>query len=210
MSIEKPLDDILNTGLKVKIIRLFVSRREDFMASGREIAKLVDVTPPAAHTALKELYDRDILKMDIVGRQHIYKINKHNRIVKNILVPAFEKERSIKKEIVEFLIEQIKKEKMKEMIVSVILYGSLQKGDMSDKSDVDIAVITKGAVDKTKVEKLFIEQISNKFHDYFGLHLDSYIKTKKEFITRLKKDQPPVSAMMKSYLIICGEDPSEF
>ncbi|MFC1570410.1 hypothetical protein ACFL4E_01365 [Candidatus Omnitrophota bacterium] len=95
MSIEKPLDNILSTGLKVKIIRLFVSRREDFMASGREIAKLIDVTPPAAHAALKELSDRDILKMNIVGRQHIYKINKHNRIVKNILVPAFEKERSL-------------------------------------------------------------------------------------------------------------------
>ena len=53
MALDKGLDNILNTGSKVKIIRLFVSRRKDFMASGRQIARLVNITAPAAHAALK-------------------------------------------------------------------------------------------------------------------------------------------------------------
>lgn len=209
MSIEKPLDSIFNTGLKVKIVRLFISRREDFMASGREIAKLVNVSPPAAHAALKELYDQDILRMDIVGRQHIYRINTGNRIVKNILAPAFKKESSLREEVIEFLKKQIKKEKIEKMIVSMILYGSLQTGETSDKSDVDIAVIVEKADYKEKIEKIFIEKISNEFYDYFSLHLDSYIKEKKAFVIRLRKNQPPVSTMVKSYCVIYGKDPKE-
>ena len=64
MPIEKRLDGILDTKSKVKIIRLFISRREDFIASGREIAKLISLTPPAVHTALKELHGQEILKRD--------------------------------------------------------------------------------------------------------------------------------------------------
>ncbi|MFC1576537.1 hypothetical protein ACFL3J_02575, partial [Candidatus Omnitrophota bacterium] len=134
MALDKALDSILNTRSKVKIIRLFASKREDFMASGREIAKLISVTPPAAHAALKELYGWDVLKRDIIGRQHIYRLNADNRIVKNILMPAFTKELSVKKDIISFLREEIKATKAEGQVLSIILYGSLQAGVADLKS----------------------------------------------------------------------------
>ena len=210
MAIDKMLDNILNTGSKVKIIRLFTSRREDFMASGREIAKLINLTPPAAHAALKELYNQDILKRDIIGRQHIYKLNGGNRIVKNILIPAFKKEHSVKKDIVAFLKKQLKTRKIQNKIISAVLYGSLQTGATDEKSDVDIAVITKNGASKEWLENVFTEEITNQFYDYFGVHLDAYIKTKDEFTKRLKKNQSPISTLMQSYFVIYGKDPIEF
>lgn len=207
MAIEKSLDNILNTISKVKIIRLFISRREDFVATGREIARLIGVTPPAVHAALKELYNQDILKRNIIGRQHLYELNANNRIVKNILTPAFKGELSIKKDIIIFLKKAINKDKLKNKILSLILYGSLQTGKTNQKSDVDIAIITKGQRDKQQLEKVFTEDITDKFHEYFGAHLDIYIKTKDEFIRRLKKNLPPISTLMRSYSVIYGKDP---
>lgn len=210
MSIEKSLDSILNTNSKVKIIRLFTSRREDFMASGRGIARLSGITPPAAHGALKNLYNQDILKRDIIGREHIYRLNANNRIVNDILKPAFKKEYSIKEDIFKFLKEKIKEKKIEGRIVSLILYGSLQAGHTDEKSDIDIAVVTRNELAKKQIEGIFIEDISHQFYEYFGAHLDSYIKTKNEFIKRLRKNQPPVSTMMRSYSVICGKDPLDF
>lgn len=210
MAIEKVLDIILNTGSKIKIIRLFISRRPDFMASGREIARLINLTAPAAHAALKQLYDQDILKREIIGREHIYRLNVDNRIVKNILEPAFKRELSIKKDIFDFLKKKIKTEKMQNKIISLLLYGSLQTGTTEEKSDVDIAIITKDKTTKKQIEEIFTEDITNQFYDYFGVHLDIYIKTKDEFIKRLKKNQPPVSALMQSYSVVYGKDPVEF
>jgi len=210
MAIEKSLDSILNTNSKVKIIRLFASRRDDFVATGREIARLVGVTPPATHAALKELYSQDILRRDIIGKQHLYRFNVKSRVVKNILTPAFKGELSIKKDIVEFLKKSILREKLKNKIVSLIQYGSLQTGKTDKKSDVDIVIITNTQSDKQQTEKMFTEDISNKFHEYFGAHLDVYIKTKDEFIKRLKKNLSPISTLMRSYSVLYGKDPIDF
>jgi len=209
MSIERRLDDILDTKSKVKIIRLFTSRREDFMASGREIAKLVSLTPPAVHTALKELHDQGILKRDIIGKQHIYRMNYLSRLVKDILQPAFQKERSIKDDISDFLHGKIKTYKL-QGIISLILYGSITKGETHERSDCDIAIIVKDAKSKKLIEDVFIEKISSEFYEYFGISLDAYIKTEKEFKGRLKRRLSPVSMLMKSYIVIYGRDPISF
>ena len=108
MALDKLLDSILNTGSKAKIIRLFVSRKDGFRASGRQIAKLVNVTAPSTHAALKELHNQDILKREIIGRQHIYSLNNNHRVVRQILKPMFQKESSLKQEIENHLIKQIR------------------------------------------------------------------------------------------------------
>lgn len=210
MVTRKPLDYILNTGSKLKIIRLFISRRQDFMASGREVARLIGLTPPAAHAALKELYNHDILKREIIGKQHIYKLNFNNRIVRNILLPAFNKEQAIKEDIFNFLRTKVQEKKLKTDIISLILYGSVVTGKTDQKSDVDIAIITKNITEKKRLEKIFSEEIAEQFYDYFAVHLDIYIKTQDEFSQRLKKNQPPVSTLMQSYSVIYGKDPLEF
>lgn len=206
MAIEKSLDNILNTNSKVRVIRLFISKREDFVATGREIARLIGITAPAVHTALKDLYSQDVLKRNIISGHHQYKLNTISRIVKDILTPAFKKELSIKKDVSAFLRKQIKKGNIENEIVSLILYGSFQAGITDETSDVDIAVVAKNKTAKEKIEKMFAEIISEEFHDYFGTHLDVYIKTKNEFLNRLKKKQPPVSALLKSYSVIYGRD----
>lgn len=207
MAIEKSLDNILNSRSKIAIIRLFVSKTEDFKASGREVARLIHASPPATHAALKELHNQEIFKLDIIGKQHIYSLDTKNRIVKEILKPVFEKEISVKDEIGDYLIRQIQEVGIKNKIVSLILYGSLQRGQTSDKSDVDIAVIIKNKKYKKEIEDKFLNDISVKFNQYFKAHLDTYIKTKDEFRSRLKKNLPPVSTLMKSYSVIWGKEP---
>ena len=108
MEYYKSLDSILNTGSKTKIIRLFVSRKDSFRASGRQIAVLVNITAPAVHAALKELYNHGVLKREIIGRQHIYSLDNNSSIVKQILKPMFQKESSLKQEIEEHLIKQVR------------------------------------------------------------------------------------------------------
>jgi predicted nucleotidyltransferase len=209
MGIENSLDSILNTATKVKILRLFSSRTDEFRSSGREIAKSVKVSPPAAHTALKELYSQGILKLEIIGKQHIYSLNSQSRLVKDILKPSFKKELSLKQDMSRFLIEKIKNAGIKSKIMSIILYGSLQTGKSTAASDADIAVVVRDKADLKKVGNVFTESIAAQFSEYFGINLDAYIKSKEEFISRVKNNKPPVSSLLKSYSIIFGVSPIE-
>ncbi|MCQ9206361.1 MAG: zeta toxin family protein [Omnitrophica bacterium] len=99
MTPDRSLDSILNTGSKAKIIKLFALRKDDFRASGRQIAALAGITAPTAHAALKELYRQDVLKRKIIGRQHLYGLNNTSNMVRRILKPMFRKESSLKQEI---------------------------------------------------------------------------------------------------------------
>ena len=106
MKENKLLDSILNTGSKARIIRLFVSRKQGFRASGRQIAALISVTAPACHAALKGLHEHGVLKREIIGGQHIYGLDDDNAIVKEILKPMFQKESSLNQEIDNHLIKR--------------------------------------------------------------------------------------------------------
>jgi predicted nucleotidyltransferase/predicted DNA-binding transcriptional regulator len=209
MAIEKSLDNIFTSKLKITIIRLFVSKTSEFKATGRAIAKLTHFSPPAAHAALKELYNQGILKLDIIGKQHIYSLDNNNRIVQKILKPMFKEEFSLKDELGDFLIKGVREAGIAKKIVSLLLYGSLQRGMAHEKSDVDIAVIIKNKKDKKEIEEKFLNEISVKFYDYFKVHLDAYIKSKEEFRIRLKKNLAPVSTLMKAYSVIYGKEPLE-
>jgi predicted nucleotidyltransferase len=209
MTIEIPLNIILNTSTKLKILRLFFSHTADFRVSGREIARRINMSPPAVHAALKDLLNQDVLKIEIIGKQHIYNLNSNNRIVRDILEPSFKKELSLQEDIKQFLLKKFEESGIKDKIESLILYGSLQRAKATSKSDVDIAVIVKDKDDVKEIEDKIIVDIARQFKEYFGLNLDAYVKPEVEFIDRIQKKLPPVSSLMESYSVFFGMDPKE-
>lgn len=209
MALETILDGILSSRTKLRIIRLFVSRTEAFAASGREIAKWTSLSPPAAHAALKILLERKVLKRDILGKQHLYSLDRSGRIVRDILIPAFRKEGALKEDIRDFLLRRVEDSEAAGLIVSMILYGSMSLGKTHDASDCDIAVVAVHGKAKGRLEKLFQNGISGEFYSEFGIHLDPYIQTIEEFRTKMKSKRPPVSTLMLGYETILGKDPIE-
>src|SRR3989338_426934 len=153
-----PIDDILNSPSKLAILRVLASRK-GFKATGREIAKLSGYSVPSTHESLKDLHSRHILNLEIIGKQHIYGLNEGDRIVQKIIRPMFEAESGVKEEIRDFLLGEIKKAGIKQRIVSLILYGSIQKGTANKGSDVDVAVVVEKA-DIKQVEEVFISMIT--------------------------------------------------
>ena len=202
------LEEIINSPSKLAILRVFVSRK-GLKATGRQIAKLVGYSAPSTHESLKDLHNSNILKLDIIGKQHIYTLNEGDRIVQKIIRPMFAVESNIKNEIRDFLLKEFKRTKVKAKISSLILYGSMQTEAAKKGSDIDIAVVVPRAVDIRSVENVFLSEIAPRFKAYFGVQIDSYIKSATEFKERLKKNQPPVSTLMKSYFVLYGKEPLE-
>ena len=202
------IEKIVDSPSKLAILRVFASRR-GLKATGRQIAKLVGYSAPSTHDSLKNLNEYNILKLDIIGKQHIYTLNEDDRIVQKIIRPMFVAESNIKNEIRDFLLDEFKKTKIKAKIASLILYGSVQTEKAKKGSDVDVAVVVSRAADIRPVEDAFSSEISPRFKAYFGVQIDPYIKSADEFKKRLKKNKPPVSTLMKSYSVLYGKEPLE-
>ena len=202
------IDDIVDSPLKLAILRVFASR-EGLKATGREIAKLAEFSVPSTHESLKDLYERNVLVREIIGKQHIYSLNEEDRIVQKIIRPMFEAENNYKQEIRDLLLEEIKKAGIKSVIVSLILYGSAQKKTARKVGDVDVAVIVAKSADVDRVFEIFNSNIAERFKSFFGVHLDFYVKSATEFRELLQKNRPPVSTLIKSYTMLFGEEPLE-
>ena len=202
------INEIIDTSSNLAILRAFVSRK-GLKATGREIAKLAGFSVPSTHESLKDLYARNILIREIIGCQHIYSLNEEDRIVKKVLRPMFEVEGNYKEEIRDLLLEEIKEAGLKQVIVSMILYGSVQKGKARKGSDVDVAVVVSKATDVEQVFEVFNSNIEDRFKSFFGVHLDFYVRSAMEVRKLLQKNQPPISTLIKSYSVLYGKEPLE-
>lgn len=201
------VEDIVASPSKLAILRAFATRK-GLKATGRQIAKLVGYSVPSTHDSLKSLHERNILKLDIIGKQHIYTLNEDERMVQKIIRPMFAAESNVKADIQEYLLSEMKKAGIMSKVVSLIFYGSMQTEKDKIGSDVDIAIIVAHKEDLERVEGVFAE-MAPRFRQYFGAQIDPYIKSKVGFKERLKKNLPPVSTLMKSYSVLYGKEPLE-
>ena len=204
----RPLEEILDSQAKVAIMRV-LSSGADRRMGGSEIARVAGFSIPSTHDALKALHAASIVTMEMIGNQHVYALNRKDRIVQKVILPMFKAEGNWKKDLKERIVQGMKDAGILKAVTSVILYGSIQQGSAKPESDLDLAIIVKMTPDLEKVKDAFLGPIAADLSAYLGLRLDAYIKTAEEFSKLLKRNSPPVSTLIKAYSVLYGKEPLE-
>ena len=202
MRLTKPLDSILNTEVKTKILRFLCRTGAEW--NGSQIAKEMGITPAASHNALNELTRQGVIMMRNMGNTHVYTLNTENYIVSDLLKPLYISEDEALNKIIGIIKRNLSSSKIKSKILNVSLFGSVNKGEDHSTSDIDLAVIVSDAKTKSKVEKLF-EKIDESVSRKFGNVISPYINTKSEFRAKRKKKLEIVKNILKSHTLIYGE-----
>lgn len=202
MKITKPLDKILNTEVKTKILRFLCRTGAEW--NGSQIAKEIGVTPAASLSALKELAKEGVVSMHNAGNTRVYKLNDGNFVVLDLLRPLFLKEDKALDMIIATIKRGLSSSSLKSRIISVALFGSVQIRQDHAASDIDLVVVVTDASTKAKTEKLF-EKIDEKIFKKFGNAINPYINTKAEFKAKHKKKLDVVKNILRSYTLIYGE-----
>jgi len=153
MRFHAPLDDILNSRIKVRILRLFSRTRGSY--SGREVARLIAYSHNPTIQALKELEAQGLLNRRSIGASHEYTLNEDHLLVGGVLLQAFERERDALLEIASIFKEQIGKD-----FEEAVIFGSVARGEERLDSDVDLLVIIKDGADKNDIENRISEATS--------------------------------------------------
>ena len=208
MTAVRPLEKILDSQIKVAILRVLASGLDRRMG-GSEIARSAGFSVPSTHDSLKALHAAGIVTMERIGNQHVYVLNHKDRIVQKVIIPMFKTEGDWKKDAGEQIIQGMKDGGILHAVVSVILYGSIQRGDAKPGSDMDLAVVVRKASDLEKVKDVFLDAVALDLGAYFAIKVDAYIKSADEFRVLLKGNKPPVSTLMKAYSTLYGKEPLE-
>lgn len=201
MRIHQPLNKILNNETKVKVLRFLYSN--DIEWSGRRIAREIQISPATCHKALQELYSEGILLLHNVGKTYLYQFNHDNYVAKELLHPLFKKEERLLKVISRLLRDEFS-EKVKDRIVSLALFGSVEKREDRPDSDIDLLVLVTRAKDKEKMEKAF-DNLNEKTMRLFGKIVSPYIESVSGFRRKYKQGLPVVKEIVQSHKLISGK-----
>jgi len=202
MKFTKPLDTILNTEAKTRILRFLCRTNAEW--NGSQIAREIGITPAATHAALSALEREGVLELRNMGKTHVYRLKEDSFLVSNLLKPLFAKEDKILDTIIGMIKRKILSSKAKKEIISAALFGSVTVRKERPASDIDIAVIVENAKAKAVIENLFNE-VDAKVSKEFGSTISPYINTRAEFKAKHKKGLGVIKSILKSHTPIYGE-----
>ena len=174
----EPLDDILNSKVKVKILRL-LSRTRTFF-TGREVSRLVGFSPTHTISALRELEVNGLVSRRRAGSSDLYSLNTKNIMVDKALIPLFSWEQTLFDELVELF-----KQVFVEDLLCIILFGSVALGEESFNSDIDLLLVLKDGTDITLAEEE-IAEVSLGAAIRFGNPISPIIVTENDFNIKVK------------------------
>ncbi len=201
MRAHNPLDRILNSKVKVKILRFLCRTEAEW--TGRQIAQEIKVSPAACHKALHELDNERVVLLRSVGTNHLYRSNKDNVIISELIKPLYKRESTIPDEIYEAIVRNISSVAVRS-IISVAVFGSMKKRKERATSDVDLLVLVRNKTDKKKVEK-DLEKVNEKVMDKFGNIVSPYVQSVGEFRSKYKKGLPLAKNIVKFHKLLFGK-----
>ena len=144
MSAKHLLEDFLGQKSKVTILRILYRGAE---LTGREIARKADLSPRAAQQALQELYATGVVHRKSVGASYLFSLNRSRYVVEKILSPLFESEQGLGAA----MIEELRKALPTKGIVSIIMFGSVARGENKPGSDLDIMIVLENSLNIRKI-----------------------------------------------------------
>ena len=168
MNIKKPLD-VFESPVVVSTLRQMVKLNKAY--TGREMAKMINVSNKTASTHLENLWKQDVLAKDVAGKSYSYRLNKDNVIVSRLILEMILLERKFFNEIIREVVNTFKARAKR-----IILFGSYARDEQTTESDLDICVIRGRAL---PVE--LVESLENSLLTRYGITLAIIQKTEKEW-----------------------------
>jgi len=203
MRIHKPLNKILDSSLKISILRLFC--RTNKQMNGREIARELNATVSLTHLTLHELEVEGILTRRVIGKMHIYNLKNSAWLIDRLLKPLFKEEDKLSQELVKTIEKHIEGSKLKESILSVVIFGSIYNQLEEPNSDVDLFIVIQDGRSKRAIENLIFE-LDKEMFPKTGLSLEPHINSLSEFKKKYEDKLPLIREIIKGNKVCYGQN----
>jgi len=202
MHFHKFAEKVFGSRAKMRLLEvLFTRSTTEF--TGRELAREVGFSPARVHRILQDFTAENLVTMRRSGRSYLFRLNEKAFLagkLKYIFGKAF------------LPLEEVKRITSTNLvspeIVSIVLFGSIARGEEKPASDIDLCIIAKDGADKDSVRGKALE-LNRLTTELFGNMVSPIVLTVSEFRDGFKKDQPVVREVLRNGILLCGKSPVE-
>jgi len=184
------IEEILDTGVKIKIAKLFAESGKSLTVS--DVSRELKISKSRASECMRELQGHSVLERRDVGRSAIYKLS-HNSIG-NAVARSVTQEKSMLSEIEKKLIHRVKKLNP----VSVALFGSTVKG-LKLGSDIDFMIIFDKKIDEDEIYKTVGDMSDS------GIHISIMAMGLREFRNKAAHGEEFILNVIANHRLIYGK-----
>jgi predicted nucleotidyltransferase len=199
MIINDVLNFIFTSPAATAVMRELNLRRSGI--TGRETARLAGLTHKSALSILSNYERLKLVKRESAGRSYFFTLNRQHYIYKNIIEPVFNTEKGMASSLFKTISQKISR-----YAESIIVYGSVARGNESVESDLDICIIYNSEKKKLEPE---LSNLRGDLYDTYGVTLAPFLISIQEFKKKAKSKKSPVSDIVKEGKVIYGKSLTE-
>ena len=201
MRFTQPLNTILNSEVKVRILRFFCRHGGEW--NGRQVAAQLQIHPTTAHKALRELHLTTVLNFRKLGNNFVYSRRQDHYLVREVLRPQFQQEAKAFERLIHRLQRQLPLS-LRSQIVSLALYGSVAREQERPTSDVDLLVLVTTPQAKRAIDQA-LERLWRPALKEFGNSIAPYINTVVEARRKVRQGMPVFQEILKQHQLLWGQ-----
>ena len=138
------LEKALSSKTRIRVLKIF-HKFPGRVFSLSDIAKIIGQSNGAVYPALAGLTEAGILKSSKVGKTTAYRLNVENPLSRKVMEIFTAENEMLRKAANEFAAKM-----PKVGVSSIIVFGSVARGEPKEKSDIDLLIVYKG--DRSDVE----------------------------------------------------------
>lgn len=196
MQITRFLDVALASATKVKVLRRLVLDSKP--KSGRALARDVEMSHAQVLHVLHELHSEGIVLLERIGRSYAYSLRRDALPVKDILIPLFQKERSLPADVAHRVAAAIETPTL-----SISIFGSVAKGADHAQSDLDMVFVVEGRPAQLSLEEEIAGAVSDTATS-LGVTLGPYVITRVDLQRKYRANDPFIRELASTCRQVSG------
>jgi predicted nucleotidyltransferase len=194
MLINKFLEDLFRSPSNISVLRALNDRVIGI--SGRETARLTNLTHRSALKALTALEELGVVTRITTGRTHLFTLDRQKYLSKQIIQNVFNIEKKLNSDVISSITKCLLK-----LTESVILYGSVARKEESISSDYDLCIVYTKNINKIESA---VSDLRDKLNEQYSIQLAPLYISVSEFKKRAQRNLSPVNSIVKDGIKLCG------
>lgn len=197
MKFSNILERILADPVKIRTYRILA--RHPGGLTGRGVGAMIQTSPFKINQVLRELVEEEILEMSVVGRAHLYRFHRGHILVDDLIQYVLNFEDRLFMDLGKKIASLLKPKPL-----SVILYGSVARGDEKAASDLDLYLIYPDEIENAGSGSETVRLLSEKVAGTYGNNI-SLRRARVSDFQRLSRERDPLTRkIVKEGKILAG------
>jgi predicted nucleotidyltransferase len=195
------LENLLGDPVKIRVYRVLTRRAEG--VTGRGIASLIGTSPFKINQVLRGLVSDGVVESVSMGRANLYRLNRRHVLVRDLVFFLTDYEKGFWLNLGRKILKHLRPKPL-----SVILYGSVARGEEEATSDLDLHLVYDDRISEKEggdQDRLLREEMGRAY----GNPLSITRSTVSEFQRRSRQREPLIRNIVKEGRVLAGKSFTE-